>query len=100
MGIDCEIIKLPNFVSADAICDIIEEYNNDNSIHGIMVQLPLPHDLLKDTRKIVDSISVSKDVDGLTSAGRENLLLNLLKYMTYGIWTFLFHLLFMVFFIS
>ena len=79
LGIDCEIIKLPNFVSAEAICDIIEEYNNDNSIHGIMVQLPLPSDLLKDTRKIVDSISVSKDVDGLTSASLGKLVAESIK---------------------
>ena len=68
LGIECEIIKLPSFVDADSVCDIINDYNQNNGVHGIMVQLPLPSDLAADTRKIVDTIYPDKDVDGLTSA--------------------------------
>lgn len=48
----------------------IIELNNDSSINGIIVQLPLPSYL--DSTKIVNSISPEKDVDGLTyiNAGR------------------------------
>lgn len=68
LGIECEIIKLPSFVDSGAVCDIINDYNKNKGVHGIMVQLPLPSDLAADTRKIVDTINPDKDVDGLTSA--------------------------------
>jgi len=42
----------------------IEELNLDNSIHGVMVQLPLPEHL--DPNAVLDSIAPWKDVDGLT----------------------------------
>ena len=67
-SIECEIIKLPSFVDSGAVCDIINSYNKNKGVHGIMVQLPLPSDLAADTRKIVDTINPDKDVDGLTSA--------------------------------
>lgn len=48
----------------------IDELNNDSSINGVIVQLPLPSYL--DSIKIVNAISPDKDVDGLTyiNAGR------------------------------
>jgi methylenetetrahydrofolate dehydrogenase (NADP+)/methenyltetrahydrofolate cyclohydrolase len=68
LGIECDIIKLPSFIDAEAVCDIINDYNKNRSVHGIMVQLPLPIEMAEDTRKIVDTIHQGKDVDGLTSA--------------------------------
>lgn len=47
------------------IKDIIKEFNEDELIDGIMVQLPLPKHL--DERAIIDAIDPSKDVDGLTT---------------------------------
>lgn len=46
----------------------IEDANRDGMIDGIMLQLPLPKDLSKNERLILDQISDKKDVDGLTSA--------------------------------
>ncbi len=43
----------------------IEKFNNDSSINGILVQLPLPDSF--NTKKVINSISYKKDVDGLTS---------------------------------
>ena len=42
---------------------IIESLNNDDSVHGIIVQIPLPNP--EDTNKILNAVSVDKDVDGL-----------------------------------
>lgn len=44
---------------------IIEKFNTDDEIDGIMVQLPLPSHL--DERAIIDAIDPAKDVDGLTT---------------------------------
>lgn len=56
---------LPNNVTEDVLIRRINEINSDPSIHGLMIQLPLPAHL--DEQKITDSINPSKDVDGLTT---------------------------------
>ncbi len=48
--------------SENDILEILEFLNNDSSVYGIIVQLPLPKNL--DTAKIINSISPAKDVDG------------------------------------
>lgn len=52
-------------VSEKELINKIQELNIDNSVNGIMVQLPLPKELDED--KIINSISALKDVDGLTT---------------------------------
>lgn len=54
------------------IIEYIRTLNEDKTIHGIMIQLPLPSSLKKYERKILDTIDPKKDVDGLTtiSAGK------------------------------
>ena len=49
-------------ISQDEVLALIDELNNDDAIHGILVQLPLPGHL--DEQTITQSISPSKDVDG------------------------------------
>mgnify|MGYP001815503336 FL=1 len=48
--------------SQDDVLKLIDELNNDDKIHGILVQLPLPDHL--DEQTITQSISPAKDVDG------------------------------------
>ena len=48
----------------EKIIEKIEELNNDNSISGIIVQLPIPEKFNK--KRIINTITPSKDVDGLT----------------------------------
>jgi methylenetetrahydrofolate dehydrogenase (NADP+)/methenyltetrahydrofolate cyclohydrolase len=48
--------------SQEAVLELIDELNNDDRIHGILVQLPLPDHL--DEQPITQSISPAKDVDG------------------------------------
>ena len=54
--------RLPNDTSQDELLDLIAELNNDNSYHGILVQLPLPKDIESD--KVINAIDPKKDVDG------------------------------------
>jgi methylenetetrahydrofolate dehydrogenase (NADP+)/methenyltetrahydrofolate cyclohydrolase len=49
-------------LSEEALLDLIDKYNNDDSIHGILVQLPLPKQI--DEKKILNAIDPDKDVDG------------------------------------
>lgn len=62
MGILQEEFILDNTVQTQDVVDIIERLNNDESVSGILVQLPLFKHL--DMDAILDSISYKKDVDG------------------------------------
>lgn len=48
--------------SEQAVLDMIDSWNNDDKIHGILVQLPLPKQI--DEQKVIERIKPSKDVDG------------------------------------
>jgi methylenetetrahydrofolate dehydrogenase (NADP+)/methenyltetrahydrofolate cyclohydrolase len=51
----------PDLSEADLL-GLVEKYNNDDSIHGILVQLPLPKHV--DDKKVLNAIDPDKDVDG------------------------------------
>jgi methylenetetrahydrofolate dehydrogenase (NADP+)/methenyltetrahydrofolate cyclohydrolase len=52
----------PDDISEEALLGLIDKYNKDDSIHGILVQLPLPKHI--DEKKILNAIDPDKDVDG------------------------------------
>jgi len=52
----------PDDISEDDLLALIDKYNNDDSIHGILVQLPLPKHI--DEKKVLNAIDPDKDVDG------------------------------------
>ncbi len=62
LGIDSELIRLPENVSEKELLDLIKKLNNDHSIHGFIVQAPLPKHI--DTNKVLHAVSAEKDVDG------------------------------------
>ena len=64
--------KLDASVSEDELLSLINQLNNDASVHGILVQLPLP-DHIKEAA-VIDAIDYRKDVDGfhLTNVGLLN----------------------------
>ena len=64
-GLDSKIVRLPNDVSEEKLFETIDELNNDNSVSGILLQLPLPNHL--DDVKATNRISPLKDVDCLTN---------------------------------
>lgn len=64
IGVDVSIHKFSERTSEDEVISLIEKLNSDNSVTGIIVQLPIPEYL--DEKRIINSIDVGKDVDGLT----------------------------------
>lgn len=54
--------RLPEKVSEEELLKIIDRYNKDPRIHGILVQLPLPKHI--NERKVINTIDPRKDVDG------------------------------------
>lgn len=69
VGISAEMIRLPE-TDTEELIDIIKKLNTDNTVSGIIVQLPLPKNT--DRKKILEAITPEKDVDGLSpiSLGR------------------------------
>jgi methylenetetrahydrofolate dehydrogenase (NADP+)/methenyltetrahydrofolate cyclohydrolase len=64
VGIITKDHKLDSTITQIQLNEIIENLNKDNSVHGILVQLPLPEQL--DEFATTSRISPLKDVDGLT----------------------------------
>lgn len=64
VGILTRDIKLPENIDQKKLVSTINELNKDNSVHGILVQLPLPHHI---ESSITNVVNYEKDVDGLTS---------------------------------
>ena len=68
-GLHSLLEKYPEDLTEKALLARIESLNQDPSIHGILVQLPLPKHI--DAQKVIEAISPNKDVDGfhIASAG-------------------------------
>ena len=64
VGILTRDIKLPENIDQEKLVSTINELNKDNNVHGILVQLPLPHHI---ESSITNVVNYEKDVDGLTS---------------------------------
>jgi methylenetetrahydrofolate dehydrogenase (NADP+)/methenyltetrahydrofolate cyclohydrolase len=62
VGLKSEVIKYPDTVEEKIVLEKIEELNNDETVSGILVQLPLPKHI--DKQKVIETIAPSKDVDG------------------------------------
>ncbi len=62
LGIHSEQITLPVETSEEELLALVDKCNNDDKIHGILVQLPLPEHI--DEAKVLYAINPDKDVDG------------------------------------
>lgn len=78
-GVRSELFELPPNVSEEALIDRILQLNDDDDVHGVLVQLPLPKHI--DAAKVQEAVSPAKDVDafhaanlGALLAGRPKLL--------------------------
>ena len=71
VGINSEVIKYSKNIEEKVIIDKINELNKDKKISGILVQLPLPKHI--DKRKVIETISPDKDVDGFHPVNVGNL---------------------------
>ena len=71
MGIEAEVISLPQTVSQPELIGVIEKLNSDKAVHGILVQFPMPEHI--DEYAVINAISSEKDVDGFTAINVGNL---------------------------
>jgi len=69
-GFQSRQIDLPASTTERDLLDLVARLNADESVHGILVQLPLPGHI--DDKKVIETISPEKDVDGFhpVNAGR------------------------------
>ena len=71
VGLKSEVIKYPDNVEEVKILNKIDELNKDDTVSGILVQLPLPKHINK--KKIIEAIIPEKDVDGFHPVNVGNL---------------------------
>ena len=62
VGMDSRLLRLPESTGESEVLETIGRLNADASVHGILVQLPLPDSI--DSRKVTEAIAPNKDVDG------------------------------------
>jgi len=72
IGISAKHLQLPRTIQEAELLANIQNLNDDPSVHGIIVQMPLDADTVIDSHKVTDAVAPSKDVDGLctTNEGR------------------------------
>lgn len=74
VGIKFTLDRFEESISEEELLNVIKKYNNDISVHGILVQAPLPKHI--DFDKVIDAISVYKDVDGFHPENIGNIFIN------------------------
>ncbi|MCA0151420.1 bifunctional 5,10-methylene-tetrahydrofolate dehydrogenase/5,10-methylene-tetrahydrofolate cyclohydrolase [Rossellomorea vietnamensis] len=67
IGMESRRIHLSKETTTEELLDVIGELNDDSSVHGILLQHPVPQHI--DERAAFEAISIEKDVDGVTSLG-------------------------------
>ncbi|MFX1325945.1 MAG: tetrahydrofolate dehydrogenase/cyclohydrolase catalytic domain-containing protein, partial [Promethearchaeota archaeon] len=73
VGINSKNIQLENKISIEKIIEEINKLNNDKSVHGILLQLPLPKAFIPNISEMIEHISPDKDVDGLNTVNKGKL---------------------------
>jgi len=78
VGMESIAVELSESTTTDELLNTINDLNNDNSVHGILLQHPVPSQI--DERKCFDAIDINKDVDGVTCLGFGNMAMGLNAY--------------------
>ena len=70
LGMECVTYHLVASSTQQRLLELIDQLNADESVHGMLVQMPLPDHM--DTKAVLDAIDPEKDIDGLhfTNAGK------------------------------
>ena len=66
VGIECDVLKYPDHITQNHLCEQIAIHNAMDTVHGVIVQLPLPDHI--DVKEVQKWISPMKDVDGFRDA--------------------------------
>ena len=64
IGYNFNLVKFNENISEELLLNEINKLNNDNNVHGILVQMPLPSHI--NTDKVQNAVSSLKDIDGLS----------------------------------
>lgn len=75
IGFHSTVLNLPAETSEQEVLEIIQGWNNEPAVHGILVQLPLPRHIAE--TNVIEAISPAKDVDGLHPENMGRLVLGL-----------------------
>lgn len=67
IGINAVHVKLPQSATEHEVICRVNEINENSSVHGLIVQLPLDSIHTINTEKVINTVAPEKDVDGLTS---------------------------------
>lgn len=73
VNIESVSIELDKNINKNQLLSEINRLNTDPSVHGILLQLPLPQNLIDDTNQFLAAIDPNKDVDGLHPMNTGNL---------------------------
>ncbi|MCQ2587478.1 MAG: bifunctional 5,10-methylene-tetrahydrofolate dehydrogenase/5,10-methylene-tetrahydrofolate cyclohydrolase [Treponema sp.] len=73
VGMEDRSITLPESTSEEELLQLIDKLNKDSSVHGILVQLPLPKHINED--KVIMAIVPEKDVDGFHPVSVGNMMI-------------------------
>ena len=73
IGMRSKVEKLAESTTEQELLDLVKRYNQDDSYHGILVQLPLPKHISED--KVIEAIDPRKDVDGFHPVSVGNLVI-------------------------
>ncbi|XP_039272817.2 bifunctional methylenetetrahydrofolate dehydrogenase/cyclohydrolase, mitochondrial-like [Styela clava] len=90
VGITSNTVLKPGSISQEELLSLVDEVNQDNTVDGLLVQLPLPEHI--DERTICNAVKPEKDVDGfhVTNVGRLCLdIPSILPATPAGIWELL-----------
>jgi len=79
IGVKARLDQFPTRISADELRAILMQLNYDESVQGIIVQMPLPGHLSQ--KMVVDLISFRKDIDGISPRSAGNLFLGLPSFL-------------------
>lgn len=90
VGFDSTVLRLPASTTEEELLKEVKRLNNDESVDGFIIQLPLPKHI--DEQKIIEAVSPAKDVDGFHPENVGRLCLGLDTFVSatpYGIITIL-----------
>lgn len=75
VGIDSKLVLLPKTTTESEIISKIQKFNEDDSVHGVLVQLPVPEHISE--KNVCNAVDPRKDVDGFHVINAGKLVLNL-----------------------
>lgn len=66
VGMDSQVFRKPADTTTDELLELLVRLNEDDNVHAVLVQLPLPAKV--DSQRVLDAVSPFKDVDAFTPA--------------------------------